>query len=114
MGRRITVEEKIKKLRENRNFIIKQQVEAFRKRLTATYNAKIDVLEKFGLKETPTERKRVGGRTVDQMMEKARERYVFFWTKFYEHMGMDSQQARARAEETYIKYRLKWQASMTA
>ncbi|MBA7684846.1 hypothetical protein ES703_93259 [subsurface metagenome] len=114
MGRRIPVEEKIKRLREKRNVIIEQKAEAFRKRFTATYDAKIDVLEKFGLKETATERKKVGGRTIDQMMEKMKERYIFFWTKFYEHMGMDPQQARARAEEIYAKYRLKWKASLTA
>lgn len=114
MGRRITAEEKIKKLRENRNFIIEQKEEAFRKRFTATYDAKIDVLERFGLKETKAKRKKVGGRTIDQMMGKGKERYIFFWTKFYEHMGMHSQQARARAEEIYTKYRLKWHASITA
>lgn len=114
MGRRITAEEKIKKLRENRNFIIEQKEEAFRKRFSATYDAKIDVIEKFGLKETKTERKKVGGRTIDQMMGKGKERYIFFWTRFYEHMGLDSQQACARAEEIYTKYRLTWKASVTA
>jgi len=109
--KRLTAEERIKRLIENRDYIINQRVEGFKKMFTAIYDARIDLLREKGLREAKPARK-VAARTLEEMMEKAKDRFIFFRTRFYVHMGFPEHIAKAKAEEEYEKYRMKWLISM--
>jgi hypothetical protein len=69
MPRRISVDERIRRLEENRKFAIDHTV----KRVNAIYNARIDLLKEKGL---PT--KRTGSLSLEQRVDLAKDRYVFF------------------------------------
>jgi hypothetical protein len=96
MPRRISLEERIRRLEENRKFAVDQAV----KRVNAIYNARIDLLREKGLPE-----KRTGPLSLEQRVDLGKDRYVFFRTKFYEYMGLPPEKARRRAEDEYAAYR---------
>ena len=100
---RKTVEEKIKELEENREEYTKERVGAFEKKLRATYQARIDLLRVKGPK-VRKKRREEGQRSLGGMMEKARDRYLFFQHRYYELMGEDGDKAR----DDYEKFRLGW------
>jgi len=109
LPRRISLEERIRRLEENKEYFIKQRVEAFEKRLRAMYNARIDLLKTMGPKTKPKEKVH---RTLEEMMDKAKERYIFFRKRFYEYMGLDPDEAKRRAEYDYQKYRQRWLSAL--
>jgi len=106
VARKLTLEERIRRLEQNRDAVIEQRVEAFRKRITALYDARIDLLREKGLPEAkPAE-------NTEEMMVKAKERYVFFRYRFYVRMGLSEAEARRKAEQDYENYRVGWLAFM--
>ena len=111
MNRRKTVEEKIEELEENREPYVKIKVEAFEKRLRATYQAKIDLLREKGLPETKTQRKRAK-RSIEEMMNMAGDRSIFFRTRYYEYMGLSPEEARRLAKRDHERYCMGWTRSM--
>jgi hypothetical protein len=102
--RRVSIEERIKRLEENRKFAIDQAI----KRVNAIYDARIDLLREKGIPE-----KRTGPLSLAQRVELGKDRYIFFRTRFYEYMGLPTEQARARAESDYKKYRGRYLEAMS-
>lgn len=111
MGRKLTVEERIKRIEENRERLIASRLEKVRKHLNAVTDAKIDLLREKGVPQKPA---RSPGRSLDVMMAKAEERYKFFRYRYYIHIGVPEAEARQKAAEDYAKYRLEWTRSLNA
>ena len=111
-GRRISAEEKIKKLEENRESYIKRKVEAFEKRIRAMYQAKIDLLREKGLPETRTQRKRAK-RSIREMLNRAGDRSIFYRVRYYEYMGLSPEEARKNAERDHERYCMSWSRAVT-
>lgn len=101
MPRKISIEERIKRIEENKEFAIKQA----EKRIEALYNARIALLREKGL---PKKEERVAPRSIEEIVEKGKDRYVFFRQKFYEFMGDSPEMAKLKAERDWEKYRFKW------
>lgn len=99
--RKLSVEDRIRALEEKKKFALEQAA----KRIEALYNARIDLLREKGLKK-PKERR--GPLSPKVRVDLARDRYVFFRTRFWEHMGLPPEQAKAKAEIEYEKWRRKW------
>lgn len=112
MTRRKSVEEKIKELEENREPHIRRKVEEFEKRLRAMYQAKIDVLREKGLPETRTQRKRAK-RGIGEMLNRAGDRSILFRTRYYEYMGLSSEEARNSAKRDHERYCIGWTRAVT-
>jgi hypothetical protein len=102
--RRISIEERIKRLEENRKFAIDQAV----KRVNAIYDARIDLLREKGIPA-----KRTGPLSLAQRAELGKDRYIFFRTRFYEYMGLPTEQAKAKAKLDYEKYRARYLKTMS-
>jgi hypothetical protein len=96
MPRRISLEERIKRLEENKAFAVEQAT----KRASALYQARIDLLREKGLKK-----KKAGPLSLKQRVELGRDRYIFFRTRFYEYMGFSHEEAQRKATEDYENYR---------
>lgn len=105
MPRRLSVEERIKRLEENRKFAIERAVRS----INAIYDARIALLLEKGL---PKRGKRLVPRSLEEMAEKGKDRYVFFRTKFYEFMGLSPEEAHVKAEREYETYRKRWLKGM--
>jgi hypothetical protein len=100
MPKRLSVEERIRRLEENRQKAVEQAV----KRINAIYNARIDLLREKGLKP----RKRKGPLSLQQRVELGKDRFVFFRKRVYEYMGTPPEEAQRRAEADYEKFRGKY------
>ncbi|MFB0543216.1 MAG: hypothetical protein ACETVR_00395 [Candidatus Bathyarchaeia archaeon] len=111
-GRRISAEERIKELEENRESYIRRKVEAFEKRIRATYQAKIDLLREKGLPETRTQRRRAK-RSIVEMLNRAGDRSIFYRLRYYEYMGLSPEEARKNAERDHKRYCMGWSRPVT-
>lgn len=103
MTRRKTAEERIKELEEARGWYIEGKVNRFEEELRAQYQAKIDVLKKFGLKP------RVKTKTLEEKMDKGKERLLFYYKRYLElRWGRNPEEAKEGAERLYYNYRKGW------
>jgi len=88
---KLTQAQKIEKLQKNRGSWIRIRVQAFRKRLSAQYDAKIDLLI--------------------QNITNSEDRYIYYRTRYHIYMGKTQQQAKERATNEYKLYKLGTQLS---
>lgn len=107
MPKKLSVEERVKKLKDERESVIEKRVEKFRSRMEALYDAKIDLLREKGLPP-----KKTGSLSIEGMVAKAKERYMFYRYRFWIHMGLPEDKAKAKAEVEYIKYKAGWLSAM--
>jgi len=105
LPRRISIEERIKRLQENKAYAMEQAA----KRVAAIYQARIDLLRERGL---PPKEERMVPRSLPEMVAKGKDRWIFFRTRFYVHMGLSPSEARGKAEREYEKYKAKFLIAM--
>jgi hypothetical protein len=101
MPRRLSIEERIKRLEEKKTVAIAQAV----RRINAIYSARIDLLREKGL---PSKKPEPDSLSLKQRIDLAKDRHVFYKTRYYMYMGLPQEEAQRMAEEEFIRYRTKY------
>jgi hypothetical protein len=99
MPKRLTLEERIRRLEEEMTVAIAQAV----RRTNAIYRAKIDLLREKGLPP-----KKPDSLSLEQRVNLGKDRYVFYKTRYYMYMGLPKEEAQRIAEEEFMRYREKY------